>query len=343
MSRAISLRYGPVCFDSTRRSLVTQLGLLACILGLATYALFMGDYPVSTDILLQVLRGEASTLDNMIVMHHRLPRILTAITTGMAFGLAGEMTQTLLRNPLASPEILGFGSGATMGAVWALSLGGSGAIVLGAMGGGALAVLLVFILSWEPYGRLQLQRLVLVGIGVSLTLGTVAALLMTRLNVVIAAELTQWLIGTLNNRSWEHVQLAWTGLAALLPLALWAQFPLTRLYLGDDKATSLGINLPFSRLAVLAIVVALIGLAIATAGPLPFVAFVAGPIARALSDTRPNVFCAGLMGALITLAADCMARSLSGFAHLPAGVFTAMLGAPVLMWVLVVHYRKNSQ
>ena len=338
---ALVLRLPAASFRLPKRLIFVNLLLGLVLIALAARALLGGAYPLALSQVMVALSGEGSAIEQLIVVEYRLPRLLTAIGVGLAFGLAGEMIQTLLRNPLASPDIIGFSAGAGAGAIFAVVfLGGTAMILTGALVGGALAAAAVVALAWRR--GIAPGQVVLIGIGVTLTLGVVSDLLMTRLDATSAATLMKWLVGSLHNRSYAEVQIIWLGLAVLLPLVLWHQFALGRSAMPEDVSHSLGVALNRSRMTTLALSVALVGLAVAAAGPLPFVAFVSGPIAHGLNRApRPTVLTAGLVGAIITLLADAVSQSLPGGLSLPAGVFTALIGAPVLIWVLFLQARKQ--
>ncbi|MEP3052760.1 iron chelate uptake ABC transporter family permease subunit [Ascidiaceihabitans sp.] len=337
MNRVI--RIGPVSVQVSRRA-----GLMTFLIGLGmifacVIALRAGSFPMNTQDVLAALTGDSDPMHTLVVYDLRLPRILAALGAGAAFGIAGAMFQTMLRNPLASPDIIGFNAGASCGALFAMVTCG-GFVLLGAMIGGALAAMLVLVLSWQ--NGLHPYRLILIGIGVSLTLSAFADLLITRMDALTAADMAKWLIGTLNARSWADVIRVTVGLGLLLPLIIWLNFVLTRLSLSDETATGLGLAVSLLRLTITAAGVALVALAISVAGPLPFVAFVSGPIARRLVGRgKPALLAAGGIGALVTLLADTASR-LIPFVSLPTGVFTAIIGAPVLMWLLLVQARKGN-
>ncbi|WP_170334520.1 FecCD family ABC transporter permease [Ruegeria arenilitoris] len=321
------------------RAITVSLCLVSLLVVALLSALHLGAYPLNISQIGQAVLGHAEGIQRMIVLDHRLPRILTAIGAGAAFGLAGSMFQTMLRNPLASPDVIGFSAGASCGALLAMILTG-GFVLFGALIGGVVTALVVIGLAWKD--GLHPYRLILVGIGASLTLSAGADLLMTKLDALTAAEMAKWLVGSLNARNWADVQLIWVGLAVLLPLSLWLQFPLTRLAMADDIANGLGVALSSMRLAITATAVALVALAVSVAGPLPFVAFVSGPISRRLvRQGKPALLQAAIVGALVTLLADMAARSVP-LVHLPTGVFTAIIGAPVLMWLLLVQFKKGT-
>lgn len=337
----IVLRNRLLSIRAPRRLVVVNILLAAIVLLVFASGLFGGTYPISLGDVTAALTGQADAATTMVVVENRMPRLLTALGVGIAFGLAGEMIQTLLRNPLASPDVIGFTSGAGLGAVLTVAATGATAMVLpGAMVGGAAAAVLLLALTWNK--ALSPGSLVLVGIGLTITLGVMTDLLMTRIDANNVAELVKWIIGSLSARSWVDVSVIWLGLAVLMPVAFWHQFALARLTMDDPVAVSLGQNITFGRMLTIALAVMLVALAVAAAGPLPFVAFAAGPIAHGLTrQTRPTLFSAAMVGALITLLSDKAAQSLPGFFVLPAGIFTALIGAPVLIWVLVLQSKRR--
>ncbi|MEM9348946.1 MAG: iron chelate uptake ABC transporter family permease subunit [Pseudomonadota bacterium] len=340
---AATLRLAGLSAQYPWRLLIVNAGLLALVALAVLSQLLGGTYPITLSDISAALRGEADAITHMVVLEHRLPRLMTALGVGLAFGIAGELVQTLLRNPLASPDIIGFSAGAASGAVLTVALTGASTFVLpGALLGGIAAAALILALAWK--GGVRPGALIIMGIGVTLTLSVVTDLLMTRLDATRASELVKWLVGTLSARSWNDAALIWGGLVLLTPLALVQQFALARVSMDAPVATGLGIAVDRTRLITLLLAIALVALCVATAGPLPFVAFVAGPIAHGLNGRpRPTLFTAALVGALVTLAADAATQALPGIIILPAGVFTALIGAPVLLVVLLAQIRKGRQ
>ncbi|MEM9582889.1 MAG: iron ABC transporter permease [Pseudomonadota bacterium] len=333
-SRALSLRL-------PWRLVLVNMALLVLIAALCLTDLFRGAYPISLSDLIAAFTGSADPVTKMILIDSRLPRIAAALGVGLAFGLAGEMVQTMLRNPLASPDIIGFSAGSAAGAVFTVAfLGSSAFVVPGALAGGFAAALLIVLLSWQR--GISPGQLILIGIGVTLTLSVITDLMMTRLDTTSAAGVMKWLVGSLNARDWSLIGLLWLGLGALGAGALWQQFFLGRVALDEELALSLGMRPTKTRIVTLGLSVALVGLAVATSGPLPFVAFVAGPIAHGLNGaSRPTLFSAALVGAAVTLLADMASQSLpSGYA-LPTGVFTTLIGAPVLIIVLIAYSKRR--
>ena len=340
-----TIRMGSLSFQASRRNLACGSGLCLLVAAMALLALTLGSYPVGVSELWAALTTRAGAIEGMILLDHRLPRILVAIGAGAALGLSGALFQSMLRNPMASPDVIGFNAGASCGAVLAILLFGSARMVLPwALLGGLVSAALVIALAWDrrPGGGLDPYRLILVGIGASLTLGATSDLLLSMTDEQRAADMAQWLTGSLKARQLSDAALIWGGLLALTPVVAWLQFPLNRLTLPDDMALGFGLPLPLLRLGITCTGVLLAALAVSVAGPLPFVAFVAGPIARrVLGTAAPALFAAALVGALVTLGADTAAR-LVPLVQLPAGVFTAVIGAPVLMWLLFTQFRKGA-
>lgn len=334
-----TLRLADLSVQVSRRALVTGLCLMTLLLAACLLALQTGSYPLGSSQMAAVLLGQGTNIEQMILLDHRLPRIAASLGAGAAFGLAGAMFQTMMRNPLASPDVIGFNAGASCGALAAVILTG-GMMLPGALAGATLAAFVVILLAWKD--GLAPGRLILTGIGASLAMTAAADLLISRIDPQTASDLLSWLTGSLHSRSWADAARVWAGLALLAPVLWWLHFPLARLAMDDGIATGLGLPVSRLRLAVTASGILLTALAVTAAGPLPFVAFAAGPIARRLTPGgKPALLAAAAAGALMTLAADTAARLVPGV-QLPAGVFTALIGAPVLLWLLLAQFRKGT-
>lgn len=290
---------------------------------------------------------------SFIVMENKLPRAVIGTMIGVAFGLAGALFQTMLRNPLASPDIIGISYGASAAAVVAIVIfGASGAAVSGAALGGALGVAaLIYAISsgtgmrGAGRGNAAGNRLVLAGVGIAAALHAVVNFLMTRADIRTAADALVWLNGSLNSASWDRAAVLFLALAVLLPAVAVISGPLRLLELGDDTAAGLGIRVNPTRLALVVIAVTLAAVATAAAGPVSFVAFLAGPIARRFTR-KASLPASALVGALIVLAADYFAANIAPLlldgTALPVGVVTGALGAPFLLWLLVTNNRKDA-
>jgi len=274
-----------------------------------------------------------------IVTQLRLPRALLAALVGSALAVSGLLLQGQVRNPLASPDLLGITSGASAGAVFYLavlagSLGPHG-LPLAAMLGAGLAALLVYGLAWN-HGASPL-RLVLVGVGVSAMLAAATTFLLVFSPLTTTLSAYVWLTGSVYGASWPEVRaLGLWWLALLLPLAALARHAVLA-QLDDDLARGLGVRLQLQRAALLALAVALAGVAIAWGGAIAFVGLIAPHIARRLlpGGFAAQALMAALVGALLVMLADLLGRTLFLPLDLPAGIFVAALGAPFFLYLLI--------
>ncbi|MFZ3451837.1 FecCD family ABC transporter permease [Arthrobacter sp. 7Tela_A1] len=302
-------------------------------------SVLLGSYTVTIPDFLRILGGERIPGASFIVMESKLPRAVTAILIGAAFGVSGHLFQTMLRNPLASPDIIGISYGASAAAVTAMVAFGAtgGAVSLAALAGAVAIALALHLLTRR--GGASGARLVLIGIGFAAVLQAVVNFLLTRTDVRTAAESLVWLTGSLNSATWERAGIVALALAVLLPAAALLGRRLRVLELGDDFAAGLGLPVERTRAGLLFTGVALAAVATAAAGPVVFVAFLAGPISRRLIGGRASLAAAGLTGAVILLAADFAGHNLIPGTVLPVGVISGALGAPFLLWLLVSSNR----
>ncbi|GAA4345073.1 FecCD family ABC transporter permease [Angustibacter luteus] len=324
---------------SKRRGRVVVGALVLLAVGLFFADVLLGSYTVTFADLVRILDGAQIPGATFIVMEDKLPRAVTAVGVGIAFGVSGTIFQTMLRNPLASPDIIGISAGASASAVFAIVvLGAAGSSVsLAALVGGLAIALLIHLLARG--GAAPGQRLILMGIGVAAMLGAVTTYLLSRSDMNTAATAFVWLNGSLGGSTWPRVVLLLLGLLVLLPATgLWAR-QLGALELGPDVASAVGVPVDRSRLALLVVAVLLTGIATAAAGPVAFVAFLAGPIARRLLRGNVSLVASALVGALIMLTAEFVATNLVRGTALPVGVVTGALGAPFLLYLLVSTNR----
>ena len=317
-----------------RRSAVVCAGLVAVTFSVAVLSVGTGDFPLSVGEVLAVLAGGGDPAAEFIVETLRLPRVLTALLVGGAFGIAGAIFQSISRNPLGSPDIIGFTMGSVTGAfVVILWIDGTTLqISLGAVCGGLVTAVVVYLLALRR--GVQGYRLVLVGIGVSAMLLAVNDYLITRATRDDAFQAAHWMIGSVNGRGWEHVVPVAAALAVLVPSALLLSRSLTMLELGDDAARALGVSAERSRLALVFVAVGLTAVATASTGPISFVALAAPQIARRLTRaSAPGLVSAALMGALLLAASDLAAQRLLSV-DLPVGIMTGAVGGLYLGWLL---------
>jgi len=308
----------------------------------AAVALSLGAYVIALPDVVSALLGVGTGAGEFVVLGLRLPRVVLAILAGGALGAGGALMQSLARNPLASPDLLGFSTGAASGAVLSLVVfGGSvvGASVSAVLG--TLVTALVVLALVRGHGA-QGYRLVLVGVGVNAMLVALNEYLITRADLDVAVAAQTWVIGTLNGRSWEEVVPVAAALLVLFPVALACARRVDLLEMGDDAARSLGVGVARTRPALLLVAVGLVGTATASGGPILFVALAAPQLARRLAGS-PGVGLvpAALTGALILLVADVLAQRLFAPVQLPAGVLTAAIGGLYLVWLLGREWRAG--
>ncbi|WP_306216215.1 FecCD family ABC transporter permease [Actinoplanes sp. RD1] len=327
----------------SRRVRTVSLVLLAIVVALFALSLSYGSFQISLPDIVRSLLGQPTPPQVDYIIHTlRLPRAISAVLVGLAFGLSGAIFQQLVRNPLASPDVIGVTAGASSAAVLAIAILSVSAVTASAMalGGALITSAVVYVLSWRR--GVGGYRLVLVGIGVGAALASVTSFLLTRADVRTAQDSLIWLVGSLNGRTWDQVEPLSAAMLVLVPAALILRRAVSGLQLGDDLAKGLGMNVERNRLALLVVGVCLAGVATAAAGPVAFVAFMSSPIAvRVLGTGRPTLLPAGLIGAVVVLAADFIGAHLVGSTPYPAGVITGVVGAPYLLWLLATANRTG--
>lgn len=320
--------------------LILGAGLLA----LTILSLTRGEVALSlADLWRGLTLGEGPGALTLRVL--RGPRVLTALGAGAALGLSGAVFQTLLRNPLAAPDVMGFNAGSGLAVVAALVLGLVLPMPLLAAAGGVVAALAVGLISHRRGEADNSLTLILVGLGMGFTASGLATFLMLTMPDPMAAEAQRWVTGSLAARSWSHVGQVWV-MAGVLALLLALQLRgLGLLELGPDLARGLGLRITRARNGLLATAVLLAASGVAVAGPVPFVALMAGPLGIGLTRARlpgGRLAAAGAAGAAITVAADLLARSALSGIQLPVGVMTGLLGAPYLLWLLSREFGKGE-
>ncbi|WP_347108717.1 iron chelate uptake ABC transporter family permease subunit [Paenarthrobacter sp. S56] len=340
----------------SRRAFTPTIFLAFGLVVMFAVYILLGSYTVTipdffTIVISHLTGGAKIPGASFIVMEHKLPRAMVGVLIGVAFGLAGALFQTMLRNPLASPDIIGISYGASAAAVTAIVVfGASGAVISGAAFVGALAVAAVIYAISRPgsggsRGNAAGNRLVLAGVGIAAALHAVVNFLMTRADIRTASDALVWLNGSLNTANWERTGILLIALLVLVPAVVVLAGPLRILELGDDTAAGLGVKVNSTRLGLVLTAVGLAAVATAAAGPVAFVAFLAGPIARRVVR-KPSLPASALTGALIVLAADFFASNIAPVmldgTVLPVGVITGALGAPFLLWLLLTSNRKEA-
>ncbi|GEB52978.1 MULTISPECIES: FecCD family ABC transporter permease [Streptomyces] len=325
------------------RALFVGLGCLVLALVAAVFAIGSGEYPMGFGDVVRTLIGQGDPADAFIVNELRLPRTCAALLVGAALGLAGAVFQAVVRNPLGSPDILGFTNGASAGALVAVVVvgGSSAALAGGAVIGAVVVGTLVYALAWKR--GVHGYRLVLVGVGATAILTGLNSYLITRARIEDASRAVLWMTGSLDGRGWSNVLPLALGMVVLVPLILFGcARGLRMMEMGDDAANALGVRVERTRLTLLAAAVLLVGLAAAAAGPVAFVALTAPQLARRLTRTPgPNLVPALCMGAALLVTADLVAQRAFGDHQLPVGVVTGVLGGGYLVWLLATERRAG--
>lgn len=327
---------GPVNLRVRSRSLmVGALLLLACLLS-ALLALMAGTLSLSPEQVVNALLGNSHGTVDIIVNQWRLPRAVMALIFGAALGVSGAIFQSLVRNPLGSPDVIGFNVGAYTGALVAITLfnGNYFEIASSALVGGLLSAIAVYLLAYRQ--GIQGFRLIIVGIAMGAMLTAFNTWLTITASLESAMTAAAWGAGSLNGLTWAKSlpSVLFITIAMLVAILLSRRMPL--LEMGDDAAGALGVPVERTRLSLMAIGVILMAAVTAAAGPISFIALAAPQIARRLAGTSSVTFTASaLMGALLLIAADLCAQQLFLPNQLPVGVITISIGGLYLIWLLI--------
>jgi iron complex transport system permease protein len=335
-----------------RRAHRRRARIVGLVVALITFAVVcisvsVGDFPIPIRDVVPALFGQGDPSSDFIVHTLRLPRVLTGLLVGAAFGFSGSIFQTLARNPLASPDVIGITEGAAAGAVIVIvGIGGEltttgMGVSLGALGGALITATAIYLLAYR--NGLSPYRLVLVGIGVGAVMAAITSYLLTRAEIYDVQRAAIWLAGSLNGRGWEYVKPLTVMMLIFAPAVLYLARPLRALQLGDDTAKGLGASVEPSRAGLVFCGVILAAGATAAAGPIAFVAFIAPPIARRLTRTPgATMIPAALCGALLLTAADLIGRRVMAPTEIPVGIVTGIIGAPYLLWLLARANRVGA-
>ncbi len=323
------------------RTVVMCLILAALTLAVTAWALALGDYPLTMAQVWAALTNDPDAgFARTVVVEWRAPRAVAAAVFGAALGASGAVFQSLTRNPLASPDIIGFSAGSYTGALIVIILihGTYLQLAGGAIVGGMLTAALVYVLAWRR--GVQGFRLIIVGIAVSAILGSFNTWLMLTAELEVAISAAVWGAGSLNGTGWTQAAYG-SIIIGLLLLAMVAP-ALAQLALGDDAAKATGTRAEPVRLAVMVIGVALVAVVTAAAGPITFIALAAPQIARRLARTPGvTVAPAAFTGALLLAGADITAQHLLPVT-LPVGVVTVVVGGAYLVWLIIREVRRRA-
>ncbi|MFE6747506.1 FecCD family ABC transporter permease [Kitasatospora purpeofusca] len=340
----LRIRLGPLQLRLARRPLAVGLGLLAALVAVGVAALGTGDFQVSPADVVRTLAGHGTGTTDYVVNGLRLPRLALGIVVGAALGLSGAVFQSLARNPLGSPDLIGFETGAATGALLQILVLGGGpfAVALGAVGGGFATALVVYLLAYRR--GVQGYRLIVVGIAAGALLSSVNAYLMTEASIDEAQAAAVWLTGSLNGRGWEQFGPAVAAFGLLFPAVLLMGRHLRLMESGDDCAKALGVPVERSRALLVVCAVLLAAVATASAGPISFVALAAPQLARRLSGSAGvSLLPSALTGALLLCCGDLAAQRVLAPVQLPVGIMTAAVGGLYLVWLLAHEWRSGRR
>ncbi|MFD4352599.1 FecCD family ABC transporter permease [Nocardia sp. NPDC058518] len=343
-----ALRIGALSMAFRLRPLLLVLVAALVLVVLFVVNLGVGAFTLSPAEVVRVLLGGGHPADRLAVLELRLPRAVAALLVGAALGLSGAIVQTVARNPLASPDILGVTWGAGAAVTAAIVFGGTAGGLLGttglpavALAGGLLAGLVVFGLTYRD--GLDSLRLLLVGVGVMAIASSITVWLLSAGEVEDASRALIWLTGSLNGRGWDDALPLAITLAILVPPTLIGSRTLDALQFTDDTVRAIGVRLTPARGVLLSAAVVFAAVATAVAGPIQFVALCAPQISLRLARLpRPPLVLSMLLAAILVLAADMISRTAFGTAELPVGIITAVLGAPYLIYLVMRRHRGDT-
>lgn len=350
MPGGVPFRAGPISFLWRPRVVLVCVIAAALIVFLGALSIGLGDYPISVPRVLEVIfQGEGSRVERLVVLEWRIPRVATAIAVGCALGLSGALTQTVTRNALASPDILGITTGASAMAVTVIVLGSGGGfagwlagigIPLAALLGAILSATVIWALAWRC--QADSYRLVLVGIIITALLSSYINFLMVRAELRDASQAQFWLTGSLARSEWSTTIPIAVLVIVCAPLLAWIAYQALATTLGPDLARALGQRVNAVQVAMLALAVALAAVAVSAAGPIGFIAFVAPQVALRLCGVpSPPLAASALTGAVLLLGADIVTQAVLPV-ELPVGIVTSALGGIFLIYLLVQRTRSTD-
>jgi iron complex transport system permease protein len=350
MRKYISLRLGNMAsFLIDKKAVITSLLLLLGVAAVFLISTGSGEMYISPLDVIHTFIGNGSEMNEIVIYSFRLPRIITALFVGMSLAVAGAIMQGMIRNPLASPDVLGITGGAAVAVVLFLAIFSDKNnsltisihwLPLAAFIGAAIAALLVYMLAWK--NGIVPMRLVLVGIGVSALMQAGTTLFMILGPIYRASQANIWITGTVYGATWKNVAIFTPWAVFLLLISFVSARKMNIQELGDEIAIGAGVSLQRQRVFLLLLSTALTGGAVAFAGGIGFVGLMAPHMARRLvgSSFEALLPVAALLGALLVMTADLIGRTMFAPLEIPAGVFTAAIGAPYFIYLL--YKSRNS-
>lgn len=332
---------GPVKLRLDVRSLGITAIFIAALIGLSVFSLMVGTLKLSAAEVFSALFGEMTGFKRTVVIDWRLPRILAAIVFGAGLAVSGAIFQSITRNPLGSPDILGLTSGSYTGALIVMLVIKSmsfAAIAAGALIGGFATAIVIYLFAFRK--GTQGFRLIIVGIAIATLLGNFNSMLLLQSQAEVALTAGAWAVGSLNGVNWDYGLPAILFVIVLLLFAVIMYRPLREMELGRDTAKSHGVNFERSQILLIVIAVALTASSTAIMGPVAFVALAAPQIALRFTNTAESLAPTAAVGAFVLLSADVLAQRMIPGIILPVGVLTLSLGGLYLVWLLFRQARS---
>ncbi|MFP3419141.1 iron ABC transporter permease [Bacillus sp. SIMBA_154] len=325
-----------------QRALVVTVVLICLSAAVMLYSLNTGTLKLSPIVVVKTLFGFGDFQSETVLFDYRLPRIVVTILAGIGLGIAGGILQSLSRNPLADPGIIGLNAGAAFGLIifvtyfHALEGNPSLLIPLFTFGGGLLAAAVIVLLAYDRHEGLVPIRLILVGIAVAAGFSALTLYLSLKLDEDTYTFASRWLVGNVWGRDWIHVLALLPWIVCLVPLTLMQSSTLNALTLGDAVASSVGVRVQRKRLFLLTLAVGLASASVSMTGGIGFIGLVAPHLARRLVGSLHQYFLpvSALLGLLILVSADTIGRSIFAPNAIPAGVVVAFIGAPYFLYLL---------
>ncbi|MEV4735051.1 MULTISPECIES: FecCD family ABC transporter permease [unclassified Microbacterium] len=324
------------------RAAVVTLAALVLAMAVGVLALTLGDVAFSPGEVLATLVGLGDSRAELVILEWRLPRVVGALVFGLALGVGGAIFQSLTRNPLGSPDVIGFDAGAYTGALLVITTVGVSVTTTAAaaIAGGAATALLVYLLAFRR--GFTGFRLIIVGIGVASMLASLNTWIILNADLNIALLASAWGSGSLNLITAEQVLVA---TCVIVPIAIAVALLADRMHLmemGDDTASALGVRIGGTRLALVILGVGLTAVVTAMAGPIAFISLAAPQIARRLTGSASVTLTAsGAVGALLLVSSDVLAQRLFAPTQIPVGIVTVCLGGVYLVWLLIQEARRR--
>ena len=316
------------------------VGTSLVLLCLVLVGLEVGDYPIPRFKAIATAFWNRGGEYDFVVNSLRFPRLVAALLAGFCLAASGALFQSLLGNPLVSPDVIGINTGAALCAVFVLTVGADLSVLpWAAFGGAVLTAVVIYLLAWKQ--GISGSRLVLVGIGINALLASGITYLMVKYPIERVVAAARWQVGSLFGSSWTDVRTLALGVIVITPVSLFLVPRLRLLQLGDESAVGLGSRVELERMAVIVVASAFAATAVAVIGPLGFVALLVPHMVRLIvgSLTGGALLLTGLVGALFLLGCDLIAQQLFAPTTLPVGVITAALGGPYFLFILVRFYR----